>query len=127
MTYNGPERRGRVPDTPPNGVLVERIANLSERVEQVRAEIREDIGQLRQDIAGMSFVDQQVYTIQMSAVEQRITNETVERERFEKDVEQQIIEGAEKRTLATRLAVVSLILAAVLPLLSALVVYELSK
>lgn len=114
-------------DTPPTGVLVERISNLGDRVEQVRSEIREDIMQLRQDIAGMSFVDQRVYQIEVGGLREQIVSENAARRRFEKDINAQIEEGAEKRTLSVRLATVSLILAAVLPILTAVVAFELAK
>ena len=109
-----------------NDVLANRLENITAKVDELALDLKGDIATLTQAIANLSFVDQRVHDIEISAMKELVKmNNEAAMSRID-GLHAEVEAEKERRAFNFRMAVGAVLTALFFPMLVGLAVYELT-
>jgi len=112
---------------PSNDVLSNRLDNLSDKVDELARNLKEDIGHLATAVQTLSFVDQRVHDIEIASIKElAMMNHQAAMARID-GLTAEVEAEKERRAFNFRMAVGAVLTALFFPMLVGLVVFEITR
>lgn len=112
---------------PTNDVLSSRLDSLGEKVDDLAKDLKADIQNMTNAIAGLSFVDQRVHDIELASIKELAQmNHSAAMQRID-GLTAEVEAEKERRAFNFRMAVGAVLTALFFPMLVGLIVYEITR